>query len=95
MTTPNGPSVLDRWEAEAKELLNKKHDACDHPLEVFGDWRDKRILALIELVRKKDEALQDAQCKCTLWATADEIFPADECIRCRALALTDSLEIKE
>lgn len=50
-------NTLDQWEAEAKAVLNSQ--------EVYGTWAQARSdaqkkLALIDLVRKKDEILKYA-----------------------------------
>ncbi len=46
MDIPKGPSVLDQWEAEAA------------PLALLNDFNALRLMAIIDLVRKKDEALK-------------------------------------
>lgn len=41
-------TILDQWETEAEELLSK-----------LGDWRDRRIITLISIVRKQQFALEE------------------------------------
>lgn len=50
MNTPKGPSVLDQWEAKAKERI-KQLNFQQSPTYM------NRILALIDLVREKDKKL--------------------------------------
>lgn len=84
-------SILDQWEAAAKGF----HETLDpNPIGRFytRDLKDERILALIDLVRKKDEILVKIAAQNM---TYDEI-PAE----CRwaaalgreALALTEELK---
>lgn len=46
MNTPNGPPVLDQWEAEAKGYTD---------VSIL----ESRVIALIDLIRKKDKALKE------------------------------------
>lgn len=48
--------TLSKWEAEAKKLFPEGIPICETDLHFYA----KRILALIDLVRKKDEALMNA-----------------------------------
>lgn len=81
MNTPKGSSVLDQWEAEAKEYLGPK---CSNESD---DSAYERILALIDLVRKKDEALNE-HCFCVQYDERGN----NPCINCAALALTEKLK---
>lgn len=50
-------STIDEWEAEAKEMLLDKNEYIP-PIRVYPITVYPKILALISLIRKKDEVLQ-------------------------------------
>lgn len=61
MSTPKGPSVLDQLEADIKKqyfLNDGMFPPIGFPTGVIECLED-RILALIDLVRKKDEAFRN------------------------------------
>lgn len=71
-------TTLDQWEAEAKK--DRKIAKMNHTIYDKDD-KAQRILALIDLVRKKDEALNIAVA--SLDRVPEEIY--------KALALTDKV----
>lgn len=82
-------STLDQWEAEAKDNINNGNDFPDtiHFKSFIRrlKYREDRILALIDLVRKKDETLK------VMIENSDSRSHWGEFIR-EVLALTEQLK---
>lgn len=85
-------SVLDDWEAEFKNIQNQlsKFVGDDHPLKQFLNFGCQRGLALIEIVRKKDEQFVHIRDSNSDWATNTEYCTF--IIAKQALALTEELK---
>lgn len=49
-------STLDQWEAEAEDK-KPEYNGYSHTY-FLRDYKDKRILSLIDLIRKKDELIK-------------------------------------
>lgn len=90
-STPKEPSVLDRWEAEANSTIEQ----AKHPAEIWGldISKDKRILALIDLVRKiENRVIQHRDYCLTKPEGIDLANDAMKTVQDIALALTENLK---
>lgn len=82
-------NTLDQWEAEAKNSVRLYKDNPD----TLWTIDIKRILALIDLVRKKDEALKFYRNELSPFAKGSGDWPVGiHNIAAEALALTDKAE---
>jgi hypothetical protein len=79
--------AIDQWEAEAKENLNELYDS-----EPRFKLDRQRILALIDLVRKKDEAFKRIKSQDHAIILGGENMRRPGSIAEEALALTDELK---
>lgn len=77
-------SMLDQWEAEAKHNLGTHEEAWIEDAE--------KILALIDLVRKKDEALAYYAGHCPPFVSVENAYAPAAGRAKQALALTEELK---
>lgn len=56
--TDQKQDILTQWEADAKEEVRQESETGEDYNNYWSLLDNQRILALVELVRKKDEALE-------------------------------------
>lgn len=91
MSTPKGPSVIDQWEAEAKQYIGQYENTPRKWAPGLTELNQinlyKRILQLIELIRKKDEKIRSSLAPVASERTQEALTNLNN-----ALALTEELE---